>query len=116
MIGNSTANVKTIVTSTRERSSGAINCTGEARRIQANDSPIMPDFEAAGLMSAISRLARRGTAEQAARHKHQDDDEDQEDHDIGPARLEEMTAQALNEPDQQTADHCPGDAADAAKH
>src|SRR5665213_3806535 len=116
-IGNSTAATVTIATRTRGRISGAIHCTGEARRRKAKVSaPIAPRRGAAGSDPVTSRTRRGSTAEQPRGHEDQHQHQDREDDDVDPAHLENLTAQRLDQADQDAADHGPGDTADAAQH
>src|SRR5215469_17885925 len=66
--------------------------------------------------SAMSRFRWRGAAEQARRHKDQHEDQDRKDDHIGPAHCDQLAAQSFDQSDQQTAEHRPRDAADAAQH
>src|SRR5437868_13456409 len=86
---------------------GATRVNGPARRSQVKVSPTV--------IAAGSGAGRRGAAEQAARYEDQHQDQEREDDHVGPARRKEMTAEALDKPDQDAADHRPGDAANAAQ-
>src|SRR5579862_2148364 len=93
-IGNSSANAKIAATITGERRRGGSQRTGEARRAQANDSPITPVFGAGTFRSDISRSGRRRAAEQPARREDQHQDQDRKDDHVGPARRDVLAAEA----------------------
>src|SRR5262249_18416284 len=54
------------------------------------------------------RLADHHAAEQAGGTEDQDDDQDREDNDIGPAGRQQLPAERLDEPDDDAAQHGPG--------
>src|ERR1041385_2214243 len=76
----------------------------------------MPKRGAAKSRLGISGAGRRRPADEAAWGGNQHQDKDRKDDGVGPAHFEEMAAEALDEPDQNAADHRAGDAADAAEH
>src|SRR5260221_4393053 len=112
MIGNRIAATVTTVIKTRERNGSAIRASGDVRRTQANDSPIMPVLDSASAMlrvspcwgcrpgSGRSGFCRCRPAEQAARRKHQDQHQDRKDDYVGPAHFEQLAAQRLDQSDQ----------------
>src|SRR5882757_1540406 len=69
-----------------------------------------------GVAVIQSGPARRRAAENPGRAEHQDENQDREDDDIGPADREELAAQRLDEPDQDAAEHGARDVADPAEH
>src|SRR5580700_4108320 len=105
-IGNRIAAPKIQAIAMRCQVCGAIRVSGPARRSQVKVSPTV--------IGANSGAGRRGATEQTARHKDEHQDQDREDDHVGPARREEMAAEAFDQADQHAADHCAGDAADAA--
>src|SRR5437588_10311184 len=80
---------------------GETRVSGPARRSQVKVSPTV--------IGAKSGPGRGGAAEQTARHEDEHQDQDREDDHVGPARREEMAAEALDEADQHTTDHRAGD-------
>src|SRR5260370_10484030 len=84
-----------------------IRASGPLRRSQVKVSPTV--------IAAKSGACCGSAAEPSARHKDQYQQQDREDDHIGPAGREEMAAKALDEADQDAADHRAGDAADAAQ-
>src|ERR1700704_5742283 len=69
-----------------------------------------------GVAVIRSGPARRCAAENPGRAEHQDENQDREDDDVGPADRDELAAQRLDEPDQDAAEHGARDVADPAEH
>src|SRR5579862_7567873 len=63
--------------------------------------------------SPSSGLARHEAAQQAVGLEHEDQDQDREDNHVGPSRRDELSAQGLDEPDDDAAQHRPRNTADA---
>src|SRR6516162_169590 len=109
-IGNKSAAAASMSTPPRARVRGAIRAKAPAR---CRCAP-RPDLRAPA--SAILGFGRGGAAEEAARRKHEDENQDRENDYVGPAHRNQLTAEALDQPDDEAADHRAGDAADAAEH
>src|SRR5688572_13584424 len=63
-----------------------------------------------------SHLLAQPRAEQTRRAEHQDQDQDGEDHGVGPARLDVLIAHRAHHADDQPAEHGSRQRADAAEH
>src|SRR5215469_2511219 len=82
---------------------------------KAGPRPMVPI--GGGLSSSATLGFRwRGAAEQSRGHKDEHENQDRKDDHISPAHCDQLAAQSFNQPDQQTAEHRPRNAADPAQH
>src|SRR5579884_4493507 len=114
-IGNNTAAVSMRAAPRCARSRGGNRASGiSAGAFAARAEPATP--KRGGLpISAISGFGRACPAQQAGRRKDENEHEDREDDDVGPAHRDQLAAEGLDQSDQDAADHGAGDAADAAE-
>src|SRR6202048_3137772 len=69
-----------------------------------------------GVAVIRSGPARRRAPENPGRAEYQDENQDREDDDVGPADRDELAAQRLDQSDQDAAEHGARDVADPAEH
>src|SRR5215469_4823062 len=113
--GNSSAAAATQTTARRVRVMLEFSRIAGIFARNAGPRPILP-FGGGLSSSATLRFRWRGAAEQSRGHKDEHENQDRKDDHIGPPHCDQLAAQSFNQPDQQTAEHRSGDAADPAQH
>src|SRR5215475_15962577 len=109
MSGNATRARVTTVRMTRRR------CVAVVRRqVLAMALPACA-FAPADSVIARLRLADHHPAEQAGGAEDEHDDQDREDDDVGPAGCQQLPAERLDQPNDDSAEHRAGYAADPAE-
>src|SRR5215468_5248163 len=109
MSGNATRTRVTTVRITRRR------CVAVVRRQALPMALPACAFAPADSVIAGLRLADHHAAEEAGGAEDEHDDQDREDDDVGPAGRQQLSAEGLDQADDDAAQHRPGDAADPAE-